>query len=586
MRRNGGLIGKYNGPSSTFANGVIDLSTHYSAKVNSYWPYSTKQETWLTTKLGLSDNNARLLVPNTQVYGITVGNSDMSLYITSFTAGNAIIQYNMTESSNLQTASIANIQNLISLTNLSTFSPTSVEFSPDGTKMLVMSFTRDNVYSYSLSTAWDLKTATYDNNVYNVSGQEISPHAVEIGNNGFNMYVVGTAMDIIYQYQMNTAYNVATAYYTGRNFGIVTQEGSTYDMDFLPDGSGFCIVGNDNDTIHRYSMNTSWNIATSYYTNSGFKPLQNTSNHTATTTSTPSGFSFNSDGSKFFVTDITTPAIYAFKTRTPYSLNLPVTYVSTSSSALSVTSLETTPRAVAISPDEKTIFMCGSLGDRIFQYTLNTPGNTVSSNTFSGFTHIAPASTGSFLSCGISFKPDGSRVFIFDAASASISEFRCPRAFNVTDAVFVKNVGGGTFIQIEGGVMHPEGTYIYTIRSSGTIFRYQLAEAWNVQTVTANTQYTVGANTGGTGLGATLRGISFSNDGRQMYLSGPANGWLDRYELSTAWDITTAGFVRDTIYLEGIDTVVTGHCWNNKGTKLYFVGDTNDRIYQYNLEPF
>ena len=41
--------------------------------------------------------------------------------------------------------------------------PTDIFFKPDGTKMYMLGDSSNTVYQYSLSTAWDIVTASYDN---------------------------------------------------------------------------------------------------------------------------------------------------------------------------------------------------------------------------------------------------------------------------------------------------------------------------------------------------------------------------------------------------------------------------------------
>ena len=57
-------------------------------------------------------------------------------------------------------------------------SPSGITFSPDGLKMFVIGFSTDSVYSYSLTTAWDTTTATYDSKSFSISDEDTSPSDV------------------------------------------------------------------------------------------------------------------------------------------------------------------------------------------------------------------------------------------------------------------------------------------------------------------------------------------------------------------------------------------------------------------------
>lgn len=587
MRQNGGLIGKYNGPSGKFANGIVNLSVHYAAKTEGRWPESSVYPTWLTSAIGLSDNNAKRVVANTtSVFGLTMANNDMSFYY-CVSASNSVVQYNMSEASNIETATIVSSRNVITLTGLSTFSPVGVEFSPDGTKMAVTSLIRDNVYSFSLSTAWDISTATYDNYWINVTTQEATPYAVEFGNSGFSMYVLGPSSDQIHQYNMTQAYNVATATYTSRSFSVVTQDGTPYDFDFSSDGTQFIMIGDSNDTIWHYKLNTAWNIQTSYYTSTSFRPLGNTSNQVISG-HTSSGVSYNSNGSKFIMIDGGSGTIFQFKTRSAYNIGTPwiATAVTLANSLYLPTSTELSFRGLRVSPDGKKVFITSLNNDCIIEYNLNVSGNVFGGNTGS---YVFPADllvNASFTPADLAFKPDGSKLFLLDTAQPWVVEYNLPRAWELSDITWSKTHSGRVPASSASIEFSLDGSYLYTIRSTGVITQHIMSEAWNVASITSNTNYAVGANTKATGIGASYTCIRFSNNGKYMYLTGPTNGWIDRYELATPWDITTAGTVRDTIYTEGLDTTTQAFEFSRDGTLLYLLGDTNDRLFQYEILPF
>ena len=77
-----------------------------------------------------------------------------------------------------------------------------VVFSADGTKMYMLGFDTDSVYQYTLSTAWDLSTASYDSDSFSVSSQDSQPKSVAFKPDGTKMYVVGTINDSVYQYSL------------------------------------------------------------------------------------------------------------------------------------------------------------------------------------------------------------------------------------------------------------------------------------------------------------------------------------------------------------------------------------------------
>ena len=55
---------------------------------------------------------------------------------------------------------------------------------------------RNDINEYTLSTPFDVSTATFANVVFSVSGQETDPTGMAFSNNGLKMFVVGTGTQI------------------------------------------------------------------------------------------------------------------------------------------------------------------------------------------------------------------------------------------------------------------------------------------------------------------------------------------------------------------------------------------------------
>ena len=79
--------------------------------------------------------------------------------------------------------------------------PTGLFFKPDGLKMYVTGDSTDRVYEYDLSTAWDVTTASYLQDLY-VYNHGRNPEAIFFKPNGLRMYVLGTTYDTVYEYKL------------------------------------------------------------------------------------------------------------------------------------------------------------------------------------------------------------------------------------------------------------------------------------------------------------------------------------------------------------------------------------------------
>ena len=76
-------------------------------------------------------------------------------------------------------------------------------------------------------------------------------------------------------------------------------------------------------------------------------------------------------------------------------------------------------------------------------------------------------------------------------------------------------------------------------------------------------------------------GLAFSTDGTKMYVVGQTNRTVYQYTLTTAWDVSTASYVKG-LSVSTQDSIPTGLAFSLDGTKMYVVGQGNDTVYQYN----
>ena len=68
--------------------------------------------------------------------------------------------------------------------------PTGVAFSSNGKKMFVVGADGSDVNEYTLTTAFDVSTASFADS-FSVAAQEIGPHGLAFSSDGAKMFVVG-----------------------------------------------------------------------------------------------------------------------------------------------------------------------------------------------------------------------------------------------------------------------------------------------------------------------------------------------------------------------------------------------------------
>lgn len=201
------------------------------------------------------------------------------------TTSDGIDQYDLTTAWDISTASFSN-----SISSSSTFH--GVFLKSDGTRVYAAVQNLDVVYQWNLSTAWDLSTAGTATD-FSVNNEETIITDLYLKSDGTELFIVGGA-DNVTRYSLSTAWDITTASFTtGDQLSVISQDGNMDGLFFKPDGTYLYTVGRNNDRAYEYYLSTAWDITTAYYTGKSFLV---SSEEVA-----PRGFYFKSDGSKFFL---------------------------------------------------------------------------------------------------------------------------------------------------------------------------------------------------------------------------------------------------------------------------------------------
>jgi DNA-binding beta-propeller fold protein YncE len=233
--------------------------------------------------------------------------------------------------------------------------PTGVAFSSDGTKMYITGNTNDNVFQYTLSTAFDISTASYDSVSLSVTPQTTVAISLTFKPDGSVLYVAGTTA--VYQYTLTTNYDLSTASYASKSLTVSGQENSNQGVALSADGTKVYIVGTTNDTVYQYTLSTAWDLSTGSYAS---KSLSVTSQDTQ-----PRGLTLNNDGTKIYVLGQTGGAVFQYTLSTAYDISTG----SYDSVTFSVSSQEGTPNGLVFGDNGTKLYVVGITNDSIYQYS-------------------------------------------------------------------------------------------------------------------------------------------------------------------------------------------------------------------------
>jgi hypothetical protein len=191
-------------------------------------------------------------------------------------------------------------ENVSFAVNSQTTFPYGLHFSTDGSKMFVIDYTNDRIYQYSLSTVNVISSASYDGVFLDISGQDGTPTGLDFSPDGLKLFVAGNTNDSIFSYTLSTAFSISSAVYDNVSFSVVSQA-NPKGVVVSSDGSKMFICG-DNSYVYQYSMSTAFSLSTASYDNVSY-------NHGV---GSATSFSMNSNGTKMFIAAANTDTVKQF----------------------------------------------------------------------------------------------------------------------------------------------------------------------------------------------------------------------------------------------------------------------------------
>jgi len=263
-------------------------------------------------------------------------------------------------------------------------SPQGLYFKSDGTKVYVVGDQGDSVDQFSLSTAWDISTASFDSVTFSLASQVTSPKGIFFKPDGTSFYVQGqTVADrYVYQYNMTTAWDISTASYASKSFSISSEDNEPLGLFFKSDGTKVYVTGEQNDSVYQYSLSTAWDASTGSYDSVSFDWSE--------TAAYVNGLSFSSDGTKLFLAGYDSAAsettIFSYTLSTAWDLT-----TASYETSFSVDSQEPDTFDVQFSTDGTKMYIVGITNDTIYQYSTATDATITWPSSIEWAGGVAPA---------------------------------------------------------------------------------------------------------------------------------------------------------------------------------------------------
>ena len=125
--------------------------------------------------------------------------------------------------------------------------------------MFVVGDNGNEINAYTLSTGFDLTSTVTHVDSFDISGQDTTPQFIKFNNNGTKMFVIGNTGDDINSYTLSTGFDLTTATFNdingdGTGFDITDQDGVPRGLTFNNDGTKMFVVGDNGNEINSYTL--------------------------------------------------------------------------------------------------------------------------------------------------------------------------------------------------------------------------------------------------------------------------------------------------------------------------------------------
>jgi len=216
---------------------------------------------------------------------------------------------------------------------------------------------------------------------------------------------------------------------------------------------------------------------------------------------TPTGMFFSADGAKMFIVGDGSDRLYQYRLSTPWNITKAVLVVG--SDPLDVSTDDTTPQAMAISPDGSRAYVLGTATDIIYTYVLAV--NTDINSSWTASAASIDVSTEETSPTGFTFSTDGMRLFVCGQQVGEVHQYDLPAAFTLwmLDGVTFVPATHNASLDISlyqtnpTGIQFSAGGFVFYVSDAGGLVRgYSCSTAWDISTATWFMEYDTGTAIG------------------------------------------------------------------------------------------
>ncbi len=297
--------------------------------------------------------------------------------------------------------------------------------------ILITNFFAQNAYANFISAGDDLTTSNYAIRKFEVNAQTTHARDISFNNDGKKMFIINNDTNKVFSYTLSTPYNISTAVFVNE-FSVASQDGNAMNVQFNNDGSKMFIGGRANRKVFEYSLSTNFDISSVSVTyNGNFIDVSS-----QVGAGSLFGLTFSPDGTMMFVNEkgADIEHLHQYSLNKSFDLSGGANFIR--SAELATQDSEGQSRGIAFNQNGTRLFMVGSQRNQINQYTLSE-GFNISTATLDGGVNAKQFENSAVLADpqGIEFSPSGLKMYVAHLAQTGVNsmiiEYHLPCPFNL-----------------------------------------------------------------------------------------------------------------------------------------------------------
>ena len=229
---------------------------------------------------------------------------------------------------------------------------------------------------------------------------------------------------------------------------------------------------------------------------------------------------------------------------------------------------------ITFKPDGTKMFVVGMSQNKIFEFDLSTAFDistaTKNSNEYLHLSEQIDAKD-------IKFNSDGTKLFLAGTDDQEINEYNLSTAYNVSTSVHQNTYFNGDGLEFIAIAFDTNGTKLFIYDGTGTdsIKQYSLGSPFDLSNAVLQKEYTGTNNKTLAKINGNPQGLAFSSDGTKMFVTGKSVDKIKEFTLSTPFDLSNVTLGGGYDLSDEIDEP-SGIAFSDDGSKLFVLDSKND----------